>query len=425
MSCVKINYALKDDKIVSILDIPLEERGLKCNCTCPVCHEKLSAKLGAKNQHHFAHAPNSNCDPNYATQTALHLLAKEIIEEEKAMKFPPYFIDFSETNIYKTLSFEDTIRFKQKFTEPYEIIESKKVIFDSVFSENKLSSITPDIIGTVNNKHCLIEIAVTHFVDEEKEAKVRDLNLPMIEINLSNCIKNPLSIQDLKNKIIFDIDCKKWIFNPRIPFEIHKADEYFKSQINKFLISAENKFESEKEIYINEISSKRQDSTFDEFYNHLNLSKKISSHSFFIDIPIEGENIISYDRRVWQSFVFETLLQNQNDFGGMSFSKLSNLICTNFPLDYKAYQTTLTKVINLFLFHLHLLGFIEYNCNGYLSSDGYIKIKIPDTIIPPHKTYAKKLEQIIKSSDPYSLETAKVLSDFTYKNFLAKKTPVS
>ncbi|MBE6664482.1 MAG: hypothetical protein E7602_08335 [Ruminococcaceae bacterium] len=410
MSCVKINYALKDDKIVSILDIPLEERGLKCNCTCPVCHEKLSAKLGAKNQHHFAHAPNSNCDPNYATQTALHLLAKEIIEEEKAMKFPPYFIDFSETNIYKTLSFEDTICFKQKFTEPYEIIESKKVIFDSVFLENKLSSITPDIIGTVNNKHCLIEIAVTHFVDEEKEAKVRDLNLPMIEINLSNCIKNPLSIQDLKNKIIFDIDCKKWIFNPRIPFEIHKADEYYKSKIEEIKAIEKEEFESQCKVYSEAIISKRDNFSIVKLYDNLYFDKdspfykKYQVPPFFLDIPIEGENIIHCDRRKWQLFVFMNAIANDS----IDFKILENLFVHNINVTFSPPNTypNLRMVLKKFLFHLHYLCLIEYHCDGIFDPNSYI-LKNSSSFVAPTNSYAKKLKNIIESSDPCSLETAK------------------
>ena len=79
---IKIKYGLRNDKIIHISELNNEERGLKCNCICPFCKTSLEAKLGTKNQHHFAHT-NLNCDTKIAQQTALHLLAKEIIETER------------------------------------------------------------------------------------------------------------------------------------------------------------------------------------------------------------------------------------------------------------------------------------------------------------------------------------------------------
>lgn len=51
---VKLKYGMRDGKIISIYDIPLEQRGLKCDCICPLCGMPLQARLGEKNQWHFA-----------------------------------------------------------------------------------------------------------------------------------------------------------------------------------------------------------------------------------------------------------------------------------------------------------------------------------------------------------------------------------
>ena len=63
---------------VYIDDVP---NGAKCNCHCADCGGELIAKNNGKiKHHHFAHA-NGN-DSIKCSQTALHLLAKEIIAEE-------------------------------------------------------------------------------------------------------------------------------------------------------------------------------------------------------------------------------------------------------------------------------------------------------------------------------------------------------
>ena len=46
---IQLKYGLRHDRIISILEIKPEERGLKCNCTCPGCGLPLVARLGKKN----------------------------------------------------------------------------------------------------------------------------------------------------------------------------------------------------------------------------------------------------------------------------------------------------------------------------------------------------------------------------------------
>ncbi|MBQ5523446.1 MAG: hypothetical protein IIT86_11670 [Oscillospiraceae bacterium] len=55
-------YALQNGSIVNISDV---ESGLKCNCVCPACGERLVAKKGNKMMHHFAHYSDANCAYGY------------------------------------------------------------------------------------------------------------------------------------------------------------------------------------------------------------------------------------------------------------------------------------------------------------------------------------------------------------------------
>ena len=101
MLLCELRYGIRNEKVVSIWDLEERDRGLACDCVCPCCGEKLLAKLGKKKTRHFAHR-NSNCSASAANQTALHLLAKEILQEEKKFLFPPVTFAFEQTKIYKS-----------------------------------------------------------------------------------------------------------------------------------------------------------------------------------------------------------------------------------------------------------------------------------------------------------------------------------
>ena len=93
-------YGRKDGRIVSILDVPFEEYGLRCGCTCVRCGEPLEAcsiRPDNLREAHFKHRkstreatdePRFACSPDWANESGLHLLAKEIIEEEQCVAVP-------------------------------------------------------------------------------------------------------------------------------------------------------------------------------------------------------------------------------------------------------------------------------------------------------------------------------------------------
>ena len=80
-----LTYALDaHGKMVYIEDV---SNGLACKCRCPQCQEPLIAKNGGEiREHHFAHVSGNECEGAY--ETAFHLLAKEIISQEKSVMVP-------------------------------------------------------------------------------------------------------------------------------------------------------------------------------------------------------------------------------------------------------------------------------------------------------------------------------------------------
>ena len=168
-----------DGKAVYIDNVP---NGKNCDCTCAECGGKLIAKnKGRIKVHHFAHE-NGN-DNIRCSQTALHLLAKEIIAEEKRIPIPRNGqIDFHQT--------------------------------DSIEQEKFLGDIIPDLYASCENRPYIVEILVTHEVDEEKLQKIMQHKISAVEIDLSEktfeskedvkvAIYNPQNI-----KILYDDDTR-------------------------------------------------------------------------------------------------------------------------------------------------------------------------------------------------------------------------
>ena len=167
---------------------------------CPACHEQLIAKTkGTKRRPHFAHKASSDCIHGY--ETALHLMAKKIVEEADSFYLPQ--ISFIRNDMRVEL-----------------VVKGQTVKFAHVESEKWLDDIVPDVIGyvAINGKEVpiAIEILVTHKVDQEKLQKIKAKRLRTIEIDLSEYKENDLPRDKLADIILDNSPEKKWIYNPKM-----------------------------------------------------------------------------------------------------------------------------------------------------------------------------------------------------------------
>ena len=168
--------------------------GLQCGCSCPACGTALIARQGKVREHHFAHANGADCAE--AVETALHLAAKAMIAEHGQMVLPAVGIQFPHSSWRRRIALE----------RRYEI--------ESVDIEQKLGTIIPDVIVRVGERRLLVEVKVTHGVDDEKLKRIRELGLSCVEINLSD-VDRDLSREILKRMIIDDSARKRWVHNVR------------------------------------------------------------------------------------------------------------------------------------------------------------------------------------------------------------------
>ena len=185
-----LSYALKNGKITHISEV---ERGLHCGCNCTACGETLIARKGQHVTHHFAHQSTKNCE--YAYESSLHFVAKEILSRTQRMMLPPVYLHFPDS-----------------YKERILIYKAKEIIFDRVELEQRFNTVVPDIVVHTGGKRLFIEIFVTHRVNQEKLNKLEAAGHSTIEIDLSK-IERTITTEELTSLLIETNDFKHWQYN--------------------------------------------------------------------------------------------------------------------------------------------------------------------------------------------------------------------
>jgi len=169
-----IPFALStsDQRLYEPRAVPL---GKLCGCVCPGCRQAVYAKhcMSGKLAPHFAHAPGSDCATGF--ETALHLAAKQLIEAREVLVFPALLVSINVVDAGG-----------RTHAPSSELVAAGRRVLSNVVLEQIMGEIRPDVrvdaegIGAV-----LIEVAVTHFVDEHKLARITQRGVAAVEIDLS------------------------------------------------------------------------------------------------------------------------------------------------------------------------------------------------------------------------------------------------
>jgi len=100
---VKLVHGFKDGKVVKVTDVGVGS-GLACNCICLDCEAALIAinKVENSQRPHFRHYSSTISKEitacNASQETAIHYLAKEIIEKNKSIILPSYSVCVNKHN---------------------------------------------------------------------------------------------------------------------------------------------------------------------------------------------------------------------------------------------------------------------------------------------------------------------------------------
>jgi len=178
-----------------LIHISLVESGLKCNCICPSCRQKLIARKGAKTIHHFAHYNALQCIG--AAETALHMAAKNILEHHNKIKLPAVMTSLGDIDGNNICLFKKQI-----------------LHFERVFLEKRIDRIIPDIIIELYGRCLIIEITVTHGIDADKKKRIKKLNISTLEIDLHKRVQ-PINSSELEKILIYGLANKNWVYNSK------------------------------------------------------------------------------------------------------------------------------------------------------------------------------------------------------------------
>jgi len=161
----KVPFGLRDGRLFQPDEVL---RGLACNCICPGCGSRLVAHHGEKKIKHFVHYAAA-CVNGF--ESAIHKAAKQVLLESKQILVPA--IQATETLFDRGENVD--VRETQSIAERFIPIEAVEV-------EKDFGSVVPDLVLYGLGKKLFIEIAYTHFVDNEKRSKLKELGIPTLKL---------------------------------------------------------------------------------------------------------------------------------------------------------------------------------------------------------------------------------------------------
>jgi uncharacterized protein YbaR (Trm112 family) len=326
---IKIPFGLHKGELIHISQIKEENlHGLACDCVCPYCKTPLQARISKdeKRRAHFSHS-SEGCSSQKAYETAIHLFAKKIISQKKKLLFPA--IIQNEDEIPQIVQIKDqyyNLLNSSSTNNNIELKPEKTINLDSVEIEKTVDDVKPDLVVHDGNNICFIEIAVTHFIDEVKLDKLKKLNYPVIEIDLSNLQNNNLELSNLEYEIIDNPENRKWVHYPKLDQAIERAvEKYQKEKICNTTNPSVKKRTQYIEDYRAELERLRNDEMVNQNLKCLKFYKELSDKKlpFYLDIPISGEIHINCDRRIWQSIIFDKFIYNRTS-DELSFRRIEH-----------------------------------------------------------------------------------------------------
>lgn len=179
---LKVPFGLRDGHLFEPGNVV---RGKECNCFCPDpnCNQPLVANHPRKSKirPYFSHL--HSYDGCGGVESAIHMMGKAVLAEGLLLELPDY---------NRAIEVEGMYRFPEIVSSPVNRT-FEPVLYSNVVLEREIvTDIRPDAQVTVEgwDKPLLIEIKVTHPVEDQKAAALRKAGYKTIEIDLSGILED-------------------------------------------------------------------------------------------------------------------------------------------------------------------------------------------------------------------------------------------
>ena len=104
---------------------------------------------------------------------------------------------------------------------------------DSVTLEKNIGDFKPDIVVTAGSSTYLVEIAVTHFINDDKQQKIQRHNIPTFEVDVSS-LKAGFTMENLEEALFSSKDYQaEWKYHPTLEQLSLEAKEAEIRQVQK------------------------------------------------------------------------------------------------------------------------------------------------------------------------------------------------
>lgn len=331
MTTVPVTFALRGKDLVHINDVA---NGLGCGCVCPSCGDRMVAKQGLITIHHFAHEGGTECAGGL--QTALHLAAKAVLSKECRMVLPDLTLT---ATAYDAKGVAHTVS--------KTVLSSQSIVFDAVTEEQRLGDIVPDLICKIGKRALLVEIAVTHFVDDIKRGKIQAQGLACVEIDLSSMLA-AWNWDTLKHAVVESVTHKVWIEHPRITdlsseLQRQAQDEAGMSDQNDLIakrlhtpevqatlqrLAEFKEFEKSPEFQQERYAFNKEGPEHKVWLSAASMMKlEWSNPPNYLDIEVPGESIFLVARKVWQAGLYALILSQAKNGSNSFYSRIFSLKC--------------------------------------------------------------------------------------------------
>jgi len=204
----RVPFGLRDGRVWAPGEVA---KGQACGCICPGCHAPLAAKAqeSRRKRPHFAHLTDTGCQTG--RETGIHLRAKQLIAERQELVIPAWIGDpIDMPNPPHARDEEGRLHWGRQIDRPM-----RRVGLRDIEVERPFGTYQPDVYARDEAGELLIEIRVTHAVDDRKAARVQAQGRRMVEIDLSQLHRNtPHGQNAFEQAVLFDPANRTWISCP-------------------------------------------------------------------------------------------------------------------------------------------------------------------------------------------------------------------
>ena len=204
----RVPFGLRDGRVWAPGEVA---KGKACGCICPGCHAPLAAKAleSRRKRPHFAHLTDTGCQTG--RETGIHQRAKQLIAQRQEVVIPAWTGDpIDMPNPPHARDDEGRLHWGRNIDRLM-----RRVGLSEIEVERSFGTYQPDVSARDEVGELLIEIRVTHAVDDRKAARVQAQGRRMVEIDLSQLHRNvPHDQSAFEQAVLFDPVNRSWISCP-------------------------------------------------------------------------------------------------------------------------------------------------------------------------------------------------------------------